>query len=104
LQHDVPGPRVLQVQREAALAGVAVGEVAAAVDALDLVLEGRSDAKAVEPLAALDLDHVGAGIGQHLRCEGTGTDPGEIGDANPLERSASSHHRTPAPAAGRPPA
>src|SRR3546814_3790911 len=42
-QHDVLGPRVLQIEREAALARIAVGKIAASIHTLDAVLERRGE-------------------------------------------------------------
>src|SRR5690606_11377100 len=65
---------------DAALAGVPVGEVAAAVDARDAVLERLGDAQGVQALGALDLDDVRAQVGQDLGGVRAGPDPGKVDD------------------------
>jgi hypothetical protein len=78
----------LQIQGYAALAAVAVGEVAAPVDTRDAVLVGAAAAQRIHPPTTFDLDDVRAVIGEQLRREGAGADPGEIGDADPVKGQA----------------
>ena len=75
----------LEVEREAALAGVDVQEDAAPLRVRLVVREGTDAAHRVAAVRALDLDHVRAVVGVELRRVGPGGALREIEDANPLE-------------------
>ena len=92
LGHDVgdggeaPGDflrlRFRQVEADAALRGVVVGEVAGLVDAGLALQERRPQAAAVDADAAFDLDHLGAEEREELRGHGSGDGPTEVDDAH----------------------
>src|SRR5690606_31396507 len=91
-----------QVHADRALARVAVGEVAAAVHAGDAVAERGHRPDRVGAGARLDLDHVGAVVGERLGRERACAHPGEVGDPDAGEgthepslevRFASTEHR-----------
>ena len=64
---DLGAPRVLEVEGDAALPGVQVQEEAALLDMWLAVGEGAGAARPVAPVAALDLDHVGAVLREQAR-------------------------------------
>ncbi|MNL08410.1 hypothetical protein D3C87_1291290 [compost metagenome] len=72
-----------QIQRDAALAGVAVSEVPAAIDAGPPVLERLCFTQRIQAIGAFDLDHVGAKIRKQLGGEGSGSDPGKVDYRDP---------------------
>jgi hypothetical protein len=73
---------VLEVEGEAALAAVDGKKIGAFA-----VNKRRAPAAGVVALARLlDLDDVGAGIGERLRAMRTGQDPGEVDDLDPGQR------------------
>ena len=84
---DGEGLRLAQVEGDAELAWVDVGVVGGAV-AAGLAPEGRPDARAVEAVVGLDLDHRGAVDGEHLGDERPGDGPSEVGHLHPVERAA----------------
>ena len=89
LLDDALAVRRLEVDRDRALAAVAGEIVGRAETAAVLVLhEGRAPAAGVVARAgALDLDHVGAEIGERLAGPGTGEDAGKLEHANARERA-----------------
>ena len=48
--------------------------------------KGRAPAAGVVAFRGLDLDHLGAQIGQRLTDPGTGQNPGQLDDLQPLQR------------------
>jgi hypothetical protein len=83
---------VAEVERAGALARVRVLEVAARlrvrvrVAGQDAVERRAVGARHVHPAGGLDLDHVGAEVGQQPRAERSGDDPGEVEQADARER------------------
>jgi hypothetical protein len=73
--------RVLEVERQAALAAVEQREAQALA-----VQPGRVAAHAVALAGALDLDHLGAGLGQQQGGQGPGQQGREVEHAQALER------------------
>src|SRR4029077_119106 len=69
-----------------ALAAVAIGEIAAAIDPRHAVLVGAAAAKGIHSPSAFYLDDVGAVVGQQLCRERTRADPGEVSDADPAKK------------------
>src|SRR6476469_5091301 len=77
---------MFEIEPHAALARVAVGKIAAAIDSGDTLLERRGRAQRIHARCGFDLDYVGPEVGQQLGRVGSGADPGEVGDANAGER------------------
>ena len=86
--HDVDALRPLHVETDVALPAVLLREVR----------RDRVDAGIGEPrqiaVGRLDLDHVGAEVAEHASAVGTGQDPGQIEDANAVERTGAGDRRT----------
>ena len=74
--------RVLEVEGDRALVAVD-----AQVVGRDAVADRRLPGAGVVAARALDLDHLGAEVGQQHRGVGAGQDPGEVGDQQPGQRS-----------------
>ncbi|MNR09009.1 hypothetical protein D3C85_1251920 [compost metagenome] len=82
-QQDVAAGRLGQVQPDGALAAVdrrEIGGVAIGVD-------GRTQGACLVAARWFDLDHVRALVGQHLAAQGARQHPGEINDAQALQRA-----------------
>ena len=77
-----PARPALQVQHDAALVAVQVGEVAA-----HALGAGRADTARVVTARRLHLDHVGAHVAQHLRGVGAEHDGGDVDHADAGERA-----------------
>ena len=89
---------VAEVQRHAALVAVDAQEIAGRAD---LLVEGRAPVAHLVALRRLDLDDLGAVIGQPLRAERSAEDPRQVDDPDAVERA---HPRSPLCDAVRPPA
>src|SRR5690606_10393159 len=87
LVQDLPSAFRLHVEHDALLAGIARGEIAAAVDAEPPILERPADAHGVEAARALDLDDLGAEIRQDLGAEWSCPGPGQVADADTFEEA-----------------
>ena len=86
-QHDLPAPRQPVVDGDAPLA---------AVDGLEDAAEpelGRRDPGVVAGERRLDLDDLGAQVGEQERAPRAGQQPGEVQDADPRERTAQARRR-----------
>ena len=78
--------RVAEVEGDRALAGVAVVEHAVGVEAARLGRLDPDGPDVVQPGARLDLDHVGAVVGQHPGRRRPGDQPAEVGHADALQQ------------------
>ena len=81
LHENLQAVRILQVQREAALVAVQVLEVGAGALAAPAVGE-------IESGRRLDLDDVGAPVGELAHCGGTGTHAGQVDYTEARQRAA----------------
>ncbi len=69
-----------EIGDDPALAAVASVEIRGGARAVALIDEGRSPGAGIVAGRALDLDHFGAKVGQHLPCPRPGQDAGEFDD------------------------
>ena len=81
---------VLEVQRHRALVAVDPEVVRR-----DAVAHRRAPRPGVVAAGRLDLDHLGAEVGEEHRRVGAGEDPGEVGDEEPGERTGPVRHGGP---------
>ena len=91
LDHDVAGPHQTPGQFPSLVepevdGDAALGPVEGQEHGPPTVAPGRAGPTLVAPIGVLDLDHVGAEIGQLLGAEGAGDDPGEVDDPDPGQR------------------
>jgi hypothetical protein len=88
----LPRLGVVHVERDVFLVGIAVGEIAAAVQAVaDAVLERLALAQNVGPRDAFDLDDFGPALGEHAGRDGTGANPRKIADDDAFQCAFSLH-------------
>ena len=88
LAHDALAVLALEVAFDRALAAIGRMEIGGAEMAVLALDEGRPPgARVVAGLRALDLDDVGAEIGQHLACPRPGQNAGQFQHANTSQRT-----------------
>ena len=92
--HQIERTRVLHIERQTALAGIAVGEITAAIQTRHTIFVGCRKPQGIDPAMAFDFHHIGARIGENFSGVGPRTDPGEVSDADTGKRQTG-HQITP---------
>jgi hypothetical protein len=85
LFEEPPSRRGLQVQGDGPLARVQIEEERAAFAIRNVVRERAAIARRITLVWSLQLDDVGAEVGEQLRAEGGGHHPAELDDGEPGE-------------------